>query len=659
MDATQCGSTVQSALRLAEEWGLPVFPCRPDKKPYTQNGFKDATKNIEQISAMFELHGDALIGVPTGSASKLLVIDIDPGGKDWYLENFARLSPSRIHHTPRGYHLVYRMPAMDIRGSVGQLAPGVDVRGNGGYAIWWAAHGYESIGDLEDLAEPPQWLLDALHQAKSNLPNSLGDGDDHLVTEGRRNDYLSREAFRLRKQRLLNPQIIDILAALNVARCAPPLPDDEVRAIASGKERVLPDGVTIEDFWAYLPGHRFIFTPSGELWPAASVNARLAPINDLKPSQWLDQYRPVEQLSWAPGQPTIIRDRLVNHGGWFDRVGCQCFNLYRSSNAKMGNAANAGPWLEHVRKVFPVDTAHIVKWLAHRVQRPGEKINHALVIGGSQGIGKDTLLEPVKYAVGPWNFIEVSPAHLTGSFNGYVKSVILRISEARDLGEGDRYTFYEHMKVYTAAPPDVLRCNEKHLREHSVMNVCGVIITTNHKCDGIFLPSEDRRHYVAWSALTKDDFPSEYWPRLYQWFENGGKQDVAAYLSSLDISDFDAKAPPPKTQAFWDIVDANRAPEDAELADLIDRLGNPSALTLASLVQKADGDLLDWLQDRRYRRHISHRLESVGYTGVRSPTAQDGLWKVFGKRKTIYARIGLPELERMRAATDLCRWATP
>ena len=81
------------------------------------------------------------------------------------------------------------------------------------------------------------------------------------------------------------------------------------------------------------------------------------------------------------------------------------------------------------------------------MQRPHEKINHALVLGGKQGIGKDTILEPVKYAVGPWNFNEVSPQQLLGRFNGFLKSVILRVSEARDLGEFDRFAFYDHMKV--------------------------------------------------------------------------------------------------------------------------------------------------------------------------------------------------------------------
>ena len=140
------------------------------------------------------------------------------------------------------------------------------------------------------------------------------------------------------------------------------------------------------------------------------------------------------------------------------------------------------------------------------MQRPFDKINHALVLGGEQGIGKDTLLEPVKHAVGPWNFQEVSPLQLLGRFNGFVKSVILRVSEARDLGEMNRFSFYDHTKVYAAAPPDTLRVDEKYLREYYVFNCLGLIITTNHKTDGVYLPPGDRRHYVAWSQRKKEEF---------------------------------------------------------------------------------------------------------------------------------------------------------
>jgi hypothetical protein len=314
---------------------------------------------------------------------------------------------------------------------------------------------------------------------------------------------------------------------------------------------------------------------------------------------------------------------------------------------KSGIAAEAQPWLDHVQKVYADHAGHIVMWLAHRVQRPQEKINHALVLGGYQGIGKDTLLEPVKTAIGPWNFCEVSPTQMMGRFNGFLKSVILRVNEARDLGDVDRFSFYDHMKAYTAAPPDVLRVDEKHLREHSVFNVCGVIITTNHKADGIYLPSDDRRHFVAWSDLTKDDFSEDYWDALWSWYADGGDRHVVAYLAEVDLAAFNPKAPPPKTPAFWDIVDASRAPEDAELADVIDELGNPHALTLATISIHATGTFLTWILDRKNRRAIPHRLEQCGYVPIRNAAAKDGLWKINAARQVVYARVPLHQ-DRLR-----------
>jgi hypothetical protein len=159
-------------------------------------------------------------------------------------------------------------------------------------------------------------------------------------------------------------------------------------------------------------------------------------------------------------------------------------------------------WRSRGSGTYPADHRQLERFLAHRVQRPGEKINHAIVLGGNQGIGKDSLLEPVKQAIGPWNWHDISPNDLAAPNNDFAKSVILRINEGRDLGEINRYQFYEHTKSYIAAPPDMLRVNQKHLRQYYVPNLCGVIITTNHKTDGIFLPSDDRRHFVAWSPKT-------------------------------------------------------------------------------------------------------------------------------------------------------------
>jgi hypothetical protein len=148
------------------------------------------------------------------------------------------------------------------------------------------------------------------------------------------------------------------------------------------------------------------------------------------------------------------------------------------------------------------------------------------------------------------------------------------VSEARDLGELNRFALYEHMKAYLAAPPDVIRCDEKNIKEHAVLNVMGVVITSNRK-DSFYLPEDDRRHFVAWCELTKEDFADAYWKELWGWYESeGGYSHVAAYLATLDIAGFNPKAPPPKTAAFMDIVVANRSSEDSEFRDAIEQLGN-------------------------------------------------------------------------------------
>ena len=216
-----------------------------------------------------------------------------------------------------------------------------------------------------------------------------------------------------------------------------------------------------------------------------------------------------------------------------------------------------------------------------------------------------------------------------------------RINEARDLGEVDRYAFYHHSKVIIAAPPDVLRVDEKHLRETYAANVCGVVMTTNHLGDGLYLPADDRRHYVAWSPRTRDDFSGDYWSNLYRWYSTGGIGHVCAYLAAIDTSSFDPKAPPPKTPAFWTAVAAGDAPESGELRDVIDAMNGPDVMTLQHIIDAATDqklfDLADELKERKARRALPHKLERVGYVPVRNPDADDGLFKLHGRRQAVYA----------------------
>ena len=174
--------------------------------------------------------------------------------------------------------------------------------------------------------------------------------------------------------------------------------------------------------------------------------------------QWLDQNQPVEQMTWCPGLPMLIRDRLVVDGGWIERKGVTCFNLYRPPRIELGDATKPGPGSTTcARSSCPGDAAHIINWLAHRVQQPQREDQPCSGAGRSAGSARTRVGSRSKHAVGPWNFHEVSPGTLLGRFNGFAKSVILRVNEARDLGDVERSTALASTITPKSTPPPARR----------------------------------------------------------------------------------------------------------------------------------------------------------------------------------------------------------
>jgi Bifunctional DNA primase/polymerase, N-terminal len=60
-----------------------------------------------------------------------------------------------IEHGAR--HLIFRH-SEDLRCSASKIAPGVDVRADGGYAVWWPREGFRVVSDAP-VAEWPDWLV--------------------------------------------------------------------------------------------------------------------------------------------------------------------------------------------------------------------------------------------------------------------------------------------------------------------------------------------------------------------------------------------------------------------------------------------------------------------------------------------------------------------
>lgn len=137
------GNILQAALEYAGR-GWPVFPCNAnDKRPYTRDGFKNATTDPDQIRRWWSTNPSAMIGVPTGGIG-CFVIDLDPKdgrGVDDLLADIRAvmdedLPPCPSVRTPRGgLHLYFELPEGDKVSNRAGVVPDVDIRGDGGYVI--------------------------------------------------------------------------------------------------------------------------------------------------------------------------------------------------------------------------------------------------------------------------------------------------------------------------------------------------------------------------------------------------------------------------------------------------------------------------------------------------------------------------------------------
>jgi len=71
------------------------------------------------------------------------------------------------------------------------------------------------------------------------------------------------------------------------------------------------------------------------------------------------------------------------------------------------------------------------------------------------------------------------------------------------------------------------------------------------------------------------------------------------------------------------------------------------------LIEAANGEIAEWLMDRRNRRALPHRLERCGYVSLRNTASKQGLWVVKGQRQMIYVRAELAPQQQLQAAQKL------
>lgn len=205
------------AQNLARNNAWPVFPLGENKRPTWAKddggqGFHDASTDPERIDWLWLHHPGPLIGVPTGKASGVSVLDVDekhPTARQWWWTHEHLLPTTRIFRTRGGGLHCYFNHADGVINNEGGLAKGIDTRGDGGYIVYWFAAGYECL-DHSPPAAWPHWLsrelwpppkpkperrnsdarelsnkaLDRIKQTAIDMVRDAPDGQKHLRVRG-------------------------------------------------------------------------------------------------------------------------------------------------------------------------------------------------------------------------------------------------------------------------------------------------------------------------------------------------------------------------------------------------------------------------------------------------------------------------------------------
>ncbi|MBN7775940.1 hypothetical protein JYP49_08405 [Nitratireductor aquimarinus] len=255
--------------------------------------------------------------------------------------------------------------------------------------------------------------------------------------------------------------------------------------------------------------------------------------------------------------------------------------------------------LTHIEHVFPQQEAreHFLKTLAFHAQKPSEKVRHALLIIGKQGLGKSFFMSLFKKLWGEENCLAVEGTALEAKYKAQLTDRrVLALEELRLFG---RQEAYEASKMLIA--DDKLRVEEKHIPTYEAVTP-RLIFAFSNNVHPISLAADDRRFWVYHSPATPKE-PGHY-ERLFS--EQGGMGQASAFLDYLlrfDVADYDPSARPPITSAKEYVIEQSKPELVRELETMISEGAPPL---------KRDLYLMDDLVNALCTRLPYHKVRNVG-----------------------------------------------
>jgi hypothetical protein len=269
-------------------------------------------------------------------------------------------------------------------------------------------------------------------------------------------------------------------------------------------------------------------------------------------------------ITFAAGE-----DVLVSRGG---RVyGNRWRNLRPPTQA-----GDVTPWLEHCVRLVPNDDEreHIFNVMAYKLQRPEAKINHAILHGGHQGSGKDSMWAPFFWGIrgdSKENVKLMSAQQLNSQFQYQLETEVLVLNELREPDARERRALANALKPIIAAPPELISINRKGLKPYEMLNRIFVMAFSNDQVS-ITLDSDDRRWFCVWSTAPKMNEVQS--ARLWAWYKAGGLSACAAWLYARDVSAFNPSAAPMLTDYKRSMIEQGMSGAESFLYEqLLERKG--------------------------------------------------------------------------------------
>lgn len=284
------------------------------------------------------------------------------------------------------------------------------------------------------------------------------------------------------------------------------------------------------------------------------------------------------------------------------------WNVYSSSNdiilPDQATDKDVKLWLKHLKYLFKVkkDRDHLLDWFAHLFQKPNVKINHAPLLGGDPGIGKDMALQPIISGLGAINVCQPSASELKETFTDFLYHAKLIIFQ--EASNFEKREIEDKLKPILASPPYKLRVRLFNSGFYTIPNQVQVIFMSNHK-DSLHISDNDRRYFPIWSEAKPQT--AAYYTKLAQWLAAGGNGAVVRWLKDRKIPHFNPKADPPVTPFKRQLMNTSKSPLKKLLIDKIKAYDAPFDVDIV----RSDDVSKSLLPERYTTRAIGLALEEI------------------------------------------------